>query len=136
MHGREAQLPIDLELFEKDGENESFEEALDRRISDLVGVFTDSLILAKDNIEKTQLIQKERINKINKAQSYKVGDLVILYDAAKQNVHGDKFTQRWKGPYYIQKVLGPKTYILSDKNNPDKIMTPTNIELMRHYKQR
>jgi hypothetical protein len=136
MHGREAQLPIDLELFKRDGECESFEDALERRISNLVGVFTDSMILAKENIEKSQQAQKDRLEKLNKAQSYKVGDLVILYDAAKQNVHGDKFTLRWTGPYYVHKVLGPKTCILCDKNNPDKLLSPTNIELMRHYKQR
>jgi Integrase zinc binding domain/Integrase core domain len=135
MHGREAQLPIDLELFGSHGNCESFEDALDRRISDLVGVFTDSLILAKDNIGNAQQLQKERINKLDKAQSYKVGDLVLLYDAAKQNVHGDKFTLRWKGPYVVKKVLGPKTCVLADKDDPDKMMTPTNIELMRHYKQ-
>jgi hypothetical protein len=61
--------------------------------------------------------------------------MVLLYDAAKQNVHGDKFTLRWKGPYVVKRVIGPKTYILCDKDNPDKIMTPTNVELMRHYKQ-
>jgi hypothetical protein len=135
MHGREAQLPIDLELFGSHERYESFEDALDRRISELVGVFTDSMILAKDNIETAQQLQKERITKIDKAQSYKVGDMVLLYDAAKQNVHGDKFTLRWKGPYVVKKVIGPKTYILCDKDNPDKIMTPTNVELMRHYKQ-
>jgi hypothetical protein len=135
MHGREAQLPIDLELFGSHGECESFKDALDRRISDLVGVFTDSMILAKDNIGNAQQLQKERINKLDKAQSYKVGDLVLLYDAAKQNVHGDKFTLRWKGPYIVKKILGSKTCILTDKDEPDKIMTPINIELMRHYKQ-
>jgi len=136
MHGREAQLPIDLELFKSNGYEESFKDALNRRVNDLVGIFTDSLILSKDNIEESQRVQKERINKLDKAKTYQVGDLVILYDAAKQNVHGDKFTLKWKGPYIVKKVLGPKTYILCDRNNPDKEMSPTNVELMRHYKQR
>ena len=63
-------------------------------------------------------------------------DLVILYDAAKQNVHGDKFTLRWTGPYYIHKKIGEKTVILRDKSDPTKLIQPININLLKHYKQR
>jgi hypothetical protein len=136
MHGREAQLPIDMELSKRNGESESFEKALDRRVSDIVGIFTDSMILAKENIEEVQQVQRERNKKLIKARVFKEGDLVILYDAAKQNVHGDKFSLRWTGPYYIKKRIGSKTYSLVDKADPNKLLSPINVELIKHYKQR
>ncbi|CAG8632477.1 305_t:CDS:1, partial [Diversispora eburnea] len=98
-----------------------YEESLNRRIAQIIGTFTDALILAKDNIGTIQQVQEECSRKIKKAFIFKEGDLVILYDAAKQNVHGDKFTLRWTGPYYIHKKIGDKTVILRDKADPDKL---------------
>ncbi|CAG8605342.1 10273_t:CDS:2, partial [Diversispora eburnea] len=86
-----------------------------------LGTFIDALILVKDNIETVQQVQEERSKRIEKASTFKEGDLVILYGVVKQNVHGDKFTQRWTGPYYIHRKIGDKTVILRDKIDPDKL---------------
>ncbi|CAG8626663.1 10050_t:CDS:2, partial [Diversispora eburnea] len=119
---KEAQLPLHLELPREELVEVPYEEALNRRIVQIVGTFTDALILAKDNIGTAQQVQEERSKRIEKASTFKEGDLVILYDAAKQNVHGDKFTLRWTGPYYIHKKIGDKTVILRDKADPDKLI--------------
>ncbi|CAG8651419.1 8049_t:CDS:1, partial [Diversispora eburnea] len=116
-----AQLPLHLELSREEFVEVPYEEALNRRIAQIVGTFTDALILAKDNIRTAQQVQEEHSKRIEKAFTFKEGDLIILYDAAKQNVHGDKFTQRWTGPYYIHRKIGDKTVILRDKADPDKL---------------
>ncbi|CAG8637924.1 9222_t:CDS:1, partial [Diversispora eburnea] len=116
-----AQLPLHLELFSESSIEIPYEESLNRRIAQIIGTFTDALILAKDNIGTIQQVQEECSRKIEKASIFKEGDLVILYDVAKQNVHGEKFTLRWTGPYYIHKKIGDKTVILRDKADPDKL---------------
>lgn len=136
LHGKEAQLPIHLELSQTEQIEIPYEEALDRRIGHLLGTFTDALILTKDNIGTMQQMQEERSKRLEKLKTFKEDDLVILYDAAKQNVHGDKFTLRWTGPYYIHKVIGDKTVVLRDKTNPDKLSQPTSTNLIKHYKLR
>src|SRR6185436_5637918 len=136
LHGKEAQLSIHLELSHMNLIEVPYEEALNRRIAQIIGTFTDALILAKDNIGNVQQIKEERSRKIEKASTFKEGDLVIQYDAAKQNVHGDKFTLRWTGPYYIHRKIGDKTVILRDKADPDKLSSPITTSLIKHYKQK
>ncbi|CAG8654366.1 738_t:CDS:2, partial [Diversispora eburnea] len=136
LHGKEAQLPLHLELPKEELVEVSYEEVLNRRIAQIVGTFTDALILVKDNIGTAQQVQEEHSKRIEKVSTFKEGDLVILYDAAKQNVYGDKFTQRWTGPYYIHRKISDKTVILRDKADPDKLSLPINTSLIKHYKQR
>jgi hypothetical protein len=136
LNGYEAQLPIDLELNKNKREELPYEEMINQRVGQLIGIFTDALILSKDNINSVQQAQIERTKRIEGKQTFKENDLVILYDAAKQTVHGDKFTIRWLGPYYIQQVLGKKTVTLRDKNDPAKISSPISTTLIKHYKQR
>jgi hypothetical protein len=136
LHGYEAQLPINLELSFTNLTEVPYEEALNRRIAHIIGTFTDAMILAKDNIGTNQQIQEQRTRKLENISKFEEKDLVILYDAAKQNVHGDKFISRWTGPYYIHKKIGDKTVILQDVADPDKITSPINTSLIRHYKQR
>lgn len=136
LHGKEAQLPIYLELATENLIEVPYEEALNRRVAQIIGTFTDAMILAKDNIGSNQQLQEERSNRMKQMIKFEENDLVILYDASKQNVHGDKFTQRWTGPYFIHKKIGDKTVILKDKADPTKLSSPTSTNLIKHYKQR
>jgi hypothetical protein len=58
---------------------------------------------------------------------------VLIYDSAKQNIYGDKFSIKWNGPFWIDKKLGNNTYIVWDKlgnvNN-----SPVHVERLKHYK--
>jgi hypothetical protein len=81
-------------------------------------------------------MQEERTKRLKKVHIYKKEDLVILYVAAKQNVHGNKFTLRWTGPFYIHKMIGDKTVILRDKTDPNKLSFLTSTSLIKHYKLR
>ena len=94
LHGKEAQLPIHLELLRHEQIEIPYEKVLERRIGHILGTFIDALILAKDNIGTVQQLQQECSRKLEKTQTFQEDDLVILYDASKQNVHGNKFTLR------------------------------------------
>ena len=62
VHGREAQLPVDLEFQEKEQDIlpiNDFEESLNRRISALKGIFTDALIINHKRIQHAQELQKK-----------------------------------------------------------------------------
>lgn len=136
MHGREAQLPIDIEIQEKEGSLiTTYEEALEKRISSLVGTFTDALIIASKNIQKAQEIQKEKQKRLAKAHEYHENDIVLVYDSAKKNVHGQKFVPKWMGPFWIEKKLGNKVYIVRDKIGKT-LPNPVHAERLKHYKQR
>jgi hypothetical protein len=138
VHGREAQLPIDIE-FQNQEQNfnpiENFEESLNRRISALKGIFIDAQIINHRNIQHAQELQRNRQQNLKKAQTYEVNDIILLYDSAKQHVHGDKFSIRWNGPFWIQSKLGNNTYLIRDKLGRI-LQKPIHAEKMKHYKQR
>lgn len=47
-----------------------------------------------------------------KTIEFKIGDQVLMYELAKENVHSDKLKEKWKGPYYIHDYSIPGTYKL------------------------
>ncbi|CAG8828562.1 12741_t:CDS:1, partial [Dentiscutata erythropus] len=49
--------------------------------------------------------QKEKHDEHVKEISFHIGDKVLLYRSAQAKVHGDKFREKWKGPYYIHDVI-------------------------------
>ncbi|CAG8751899.1 7356_t:CDS:1, partial [Cetraspora pellucida] len=88
LYGREAQMPIDIEFASKFNPiEEPYEQALERRISSILETFKDAMIIAEHSIESAQ-----------QAHKFKIGDIVLVYDASKQNVHKNKFSSRWNEP--------------------------------------
>jgi hypothetical protein len=136
VHGREAQLPIDIALQEKDEMLElTYEEALKKRISSFIGIFTDAQIITSRNIKGAQELQKKRQERLAIAREYKENDIVLVYDSAKKNVHGQKFNPKWMGPFWIEKKLGNKVYLVRDKVG-NTLPNPVYAERLKHYKQR
>lgn len=138
MHGREAQLPADIEFQDKNEGNYSnltYEEAVERRISSIIGIFTDALMITSRNIQRAQDLQKKRQENLAKAREYKENDIVLVYDSAKKNVHGQKFNPKWMGPFWIEKKLGNKVYLVRDKIG-NTLPNPVHAERLKHYKQR
>ncbi|CAG8797825.1 24609_t:CDS:2, partial [Dentiscutata erythropus] len=87
VHGKEEQLPIDVEFNDKENHSVlTYEEALERRISSLIGTFTDALIISSRNVTSTQKLQKERQKHLAKAYEYHENDIILLYDSAKRQV--------------------------------------------------
>ncbi|CAG8641487.1 6246_t:CDS:2, partial [Diversispora eburnea] len=68
----------------------TYEEALERKISSLIGTFTDALIISSRNVTSAQELQKERQKHLTKAYEYHENDIILLYDSAKRQVHGQK----------------------------------------------
>ncbi|CAG8625205.1 919_t:CDS:2, partial [Diversispora eburnea] len=131
-----TQLPIDVEFNDKENHSVlTYEEALERRISSLIGTFTDALIISSRNVTSAQELQKERQKHLTKAHEYHENDIILLYDSAKRQVHGQKFNPKWTGPFWIEKKLGNKVYLIRDKIG-NTLPNPVHAERLKHYKQR
>ena len=46
----------------------------------------------------------------------KIGDKVLLKNAAKEKQWSEKLASKWKGPYYIHKEIGKEAYKLRTLN--------------------
>jgi sporulation protein YlmC with PRC-barrel domain len=131
MYGREAMLPI--ERFENEETNEENDRI--QRIYKMIEL-TEERSKALENIEKSQEKQKERHdNRIPKETVLKIGDKVLLKDAAKEKQWSGKLSPKWKGPYYIHNTSGNGTYKLRTMDG--KILkAPYNIKLLKKYYDR
>ena len=61
--------------------------------------------------------EKESFDKKVKKYDFAVGDLVLRWDARKdeKGKHG-KFDNLWKGPFTVIKILGNNTFVLQNLN--------------------
>src|SRR6059058_1662492 len=109
IYGREAILPID----ETDiPGNIAGEESILKRTYDLINL-TEEWENVRRNIGKSQEKQKERYDrKIGYETKLKIGDKVLLKDAAKEKQWSGKLAPKWKGPYYIHGEIGKGAYKL------------------------
>jgi hypothetical protein len=107
-YGREAILPIeDTEV------GEDFEEtAILRRTYELINLMEERS-QALENIEKSQELQKIRHDKKIKEETiFKIGDKILLKDAAKEKQWSGKLSSKWKGPYFVHETFGNGAYKL------------------------
>src|SRR3954447_16086799 len=128
-YGREATLPIDeIEI----QENISEKESIMKRIYDMINL-TEEREEARRNVGKSQEKQKERYDKkIGEETKLKIGDKVLLKDAAKEKQWSGKLALKWKGPYYIHKEIGKGAYKLRILNG--KVLKIShNIKHVKKY---
>ena len=60
---------------------------------------------------------------------------MLLYESAKAKVHGDKFREKWTGPYYIHDIVAAGAYKL--RTLDDKILRRTiNTDRLKRYYER
>ncbi|CAB4441356.1 unnamed protein product [Rhizophagus irregularis] len=60
----------------------------------------------KKYIERSQKKQKKYHNeKYKMKRNFQIGDKVLYYDAAKEKQWSEKLEEKWKGPYYIHKIV-------------------------------
>ena len=91
---------------------------------------------AKKNIEKSQEQQRIYHNRKNKMkEDFKIGDQVLLYDAAKEKQWSGKLQDKWKGPYYIHQVIVNGSYKIKEMDGRI-LKTPGNGELLKLYYDR
>src|SRR3989440_9163598 len=93
-YGREVTLPIDeIEI----QENISERESILKRTYDIINL-TEEREKARNNVRKSQEKQKERYDKkIGEETKLKIGDKVLLKDAAKEKQWSGKLAPKWKG---------------------------------------
>jgi len=64
---------------------------------------------------------------------YAEGDLVLLYDQAKEPLAAGKFKTMWHGPYIVRHVLGKGAYELEDYEGNMLVKPRNGIYLKRYY---
>ena len=91
--------------------------------------------MLKEN-EWPQEKQKKRYDsKIKRPTEFKIGDKVLLYDAAKEKTWTGKLEEKWKGPFYIHDVLLNGAYRL--RSTEGRIFrSPINASLLKIYHDR
>jgi len=121
-YGREARLPITAL------ENETLEINLE--------TLEENRQQAIENVTKAQEKQKKRHDsKIKRPSEFKIGDKVLLYDAAKEKTWTGKLEEKWKGPFYIHDVLLNGAYKL--RSTEGRILkAPINASLLKIYHDR
>ena len=133
MHGREAKLPT--EEIEK-GEINFGKGSTLKRIYELINL-EEEHEETRRRIIKSQEKQKRRHDEnIKEETKFKIGDKVLLKDAAKEKQWTGKLSPKWKGPYYIHRVIGKGAYKL--RTLKGKVLKASyNIKhLKKYYDQR
>src|SRR3989440_5509274 len=127
--GREAILPID----ETDiPGNIAEKESILKRTYDLINL-TEERENVRRNIGKSQEKQKERYDrKVGDETKLKIGDKVLLKDAAKEKQWSGKLAPKWKGPYYIHEEIGKGAYKLRTLDGK-VLKTSHNVKHIKKY---
>ncbi|CAH1768949.1 297_t:CDS:1, partial [Entrophospora sp. SA101] len=89
--------------------------------------------IAKENINKAQEDQKARYDRKVKPKQYQIGEQVLLRESAHENVHGDKFREKWLGPYLIHQVWKSGSYKLREIESQRILRTPINGDRLKKY---
>src|SRR6266513_5689287 len=128
-YGREAILPID----ETDiPGNIAEEESILKRTYDLINL-TEERKNVRRNIGESQGKQKERYDrKIGYETKLRIGDKVLLKDAAKEKQWSGKLAPKWKGPYYIHEEIGKGAYKLRTLDGK-VLKTSHNVKHIKKY---
>lgn len=116
-YGREARLPIELQLETYQETEVDFDSQLLQRIYSILEKLPDQIINARKNIHLTQEKSKERHDsKIPKFQQFNIGDKVLVYNMKQHVTHGDKFKRQWnKDWFYIHETFENGTYKLRNQ---------------------
>jgi ribonuclease HI len=135
VYGTEAIFPVQLALpvakFLQETDSEPSD--LTRRIHNLVELQQDREQL----LEKTELHQeriKQTFDKKVKSDVFKTGDLVLKWDAARQEKgkHG-KFEALWTGPFVITAVQQNNTFVLQTLSGEPVSGGPFNGRFLKIY---
>jgi len=106
------------------------------RIYDTTNILEDIRKEALNNIELSQIKQKERFDaKLKKPKLFKIGDKVLLKDSAKEKQWSGKLDPKWKGPYYIHEVIGQGAYKLRTLEG-QILKAPSNVINLKLYNDR
>jgi hypothetical protein len=122
-------LPVMKLLQEQDVEK----DATQRRKDELISVQQTR----EKDFNSAQLHQdkiKEDFNRRTKVDDFKLGDLVLKWDARKEDKgKHEKFDHLWLGPFKIIAYCGSNNYILQKSNGDLVGGGPMNGKFLKHY---
>jgi ribonuclease HI len=135
VYGTEAIFPVQLALPVAKFLQETEEEPNDltRRIHDLVQLQQDREQLLERTESHQQMI-KRNFDKKTKSDVFKAGDMVLKWDAARQEKgkHG-KFEALWTGPFIIAEAQQNNTFILHTLSGEPVSGGPFNGRFLKIY---
>ena len=111
-YGRQVITPIDIEMEPANQLESTLETEIVRRACSIIDKLEVNREIALQNIQKSQIKQKEHYDKNKVQKSFQIGDKVLMKRMETQHWHHDKFGEKWKGPYYIHNVFDKGTYKL------------------------
>ena len=77
-------------------------------------------------------IKKNTFDKKVKEEEFQIDDLVLNWDAPKEDKHG-KFNHMWVGPYVIASHRRENEFILEYPNGVYLESNPVNGRYLKHY---
>ena len=109
MHGREADLPVDL-IFARPPQDYELATEYGKELTDRLDA---AYSFVRDNQKKVIKRQIQKVNDQTKAKPFEVGDLVWYY-SPRQNVGTSRKLHRgWTGPFKIGKVISEVMYMIT-----------------------
>jgi len=133
LYGRNEETPLTRKTNPDEDDLEWF-------VEEHVNLITERLhnthLTAKQNINKAQASQKDRYDKNIKPVQFKIGEQVLLRESYHENVHGDKFREKWSGPYEIFQVWKHGVYKIKERDSPRVLKTPINGNRLKKYYNR
>lgn len=138
LYGFEMKTPIILDKYKDLPDKERLIQTA-REYANLVEVRLDKTRnVAKDNIRKAQEVQKHQFDKKVKKDVFKEGDEVLMRDSAQDNVHGNKFEDKYKkGTFKIVQNFGNGTYKIQENQPEYRVLKkPISGDKLKRYRSR
>jgi Integrase zinc binding domain len=130
LYGRNEETPLTRK---SNPEENDFEWDLEEHIKLITERLHHVHMTAKQNINKAQTDQKNRYDKKIKPVQFKIGEQVLLRESHHENVHGDKFREKWSGPFLIHQVWKNGVYKLRETETTRILRTPINGNRLKKY---
>lgn len=135
IYGREAVIPMDLQHQILTNKEKTMEKQLQQHIDFITNDLQNLHTNAQQNIGKAQEKQKRYYDQGIKMEKFNIGDKVLLYESAKAKVHGDKFREKWTGPYYVHEVNSTGAYKLRTMDGK-VLKRNVNTDRLKRYFER
>ena len=127
-------MPIDLQL-RRPSPISNLANAMDKHQQIISSQLQQRWIDAQQNIMQRQQQQQERYNKDRPGISYQIGDKVLLFNVTQSHIHGDKFKDKFDGPFYIHDIVRPGTFKLRTLDGRVR-KNPIHADLLKPYLER
>ena len=129
LYGRTPRGPMQVlkELWTRETQEQEVKTAL-QHVLDLREKVEETCRIARESLEKEAIRQKRHFDKKAKLRVFPIGCKVLILSPCKEN----KMKMAWKGPYVVQKRVGPTDYKIQVG---DKVKT-YHVNLLQRYLER